>query len=140
MGNARALSASAAATAESARATATLVSRSSETATASSIDTGRWALTGAGRRSIPATRNPAGNRARAGSAPVCDLECVDDLLKHGLATAQHFPEILAVGSVLRVGNVSFEHEVLTRGELMQRHDMLGLDSGTSPREPRIARS
>jgi hypothetical protein len=49
-------------------------------------------------------------------------------------------EILPVGSVLRVGNVSLEHEVITRGELMQRSDMLGFDTGTRPPEPRIARS
>jgi hypothetical protein len=49
-------------------------------------------------------------------------------------------EILPVGSVLRVGNVSLEHEVVTRGELMQRSDMLGFDTGDTPPEPRIARS
>jgi hypothetical protein len=49
-------------------------------------------------------------------------------------------EILPVGSVLRVGNVSFEHEVRSRAELQQLSDTLGVDFGASPPEPRIARS
>ena len=49
-------------------------------------------------------------------------------------------EIIPVGSVLRVGNVSFEHEVRSRAELEQRGDALGYDLGAIAREPRIARS
>ena len=49
-------------------------------------------------------------------------------------------EILPVGSVLRVGNVTFAHELISRRDLMQRGDMLGFDPGTSSPEPRIARS
>jgi pSer/pThr/pTyr-binding forkhead associated (FHA) protein len=48
-------------------------------------------------------------------------------------------EILPVGSVLRVGNISFEHELRSRAELQQQGDMPGYELGT-PREPRIARS
>ena len=49
-------------------------------------------------------------------------------------------EILPVGSVLRVGNVSFEHELRSRAEIGQRGDALGFEIGSSPRESRIARS
>jgi hypothetical protein len=49
-------------------------------------------------------------------------------------------EILPVGSILRVGNVSFEHEVRSRAEMEQKGDVLGFDSGLTPRESRIARS
>jgi hypothetical protein len=49
-------------------------------------------------------------------------------------------EILPVGSVLRVGNVSFEHEVHTREEFDQMGEAIGFNLGTDPREPRIARS
>lgn len=47
-------------------------------------------------------------------------------------------EELAIGSVLRVGNVSFEHEVRSRAAIDQ-HSPAGLDRG-DPREPRLARS
>jgi hypothetical protein len=49
-------------------------------------------------------------------------------------------EILPVGSVLRVGNVSFEHEVRSRSELEQKGGALGFDLAADPRESRIARS
>lgn len=49
-------------------------------------------------------------------------------------------EILPVGSVLRVGNVSFEHEVRSRADFERRGDAFGYDPGASAREPRIARS
>ena len=49
-------------------------------------------------------------------------------------------EILAVGSVLRVGNVSFEHEVRTRAEMQGQLGPIGFEDGTSPSEPRLARS
>ena len=49
-------------------------------------------------------------------------------------------EILAIGSVLRVGNVSFEHEIRTRAEMGQQSDPLGFDHGTNPPEARLARS
>jgi len=49
-------------------------------------------------------------------------------------------EILAIGSVLRVGNVSFEHEIRARAEIGQQSDPLGFDHGTSPPEARLARS
>ncbi len=49
-------------------------------------------------------------------------------------------EILAVGSLLRVGNVSFEHEVMTREEFEAQSDPLNFDHGASPREARLARS
>lgn len=49
-------------------------------------------------------------------------------------------EILAVGSVLRVGNVSFEHEVLTRAEYDRLNDPLSFDHEAAPREARLARS
>ena len=48
-------------------------------------------------------------------------------------------EILPVGSVLRVGNVSFEHEVRSRSQLEQG-DTLGVATGAVSRESRIARS
>lgn len=48
-------------------------------------------------------------------------------------------EILAVGSVLRVGNVSFEHEVLTRAEFELLSDPLNFDNDAAPREARLAR-
>lgn len=48
-------------------------------------------------------------------------------------------EILPVGSVLRVGNVSFEHEVRSRAEMEQQGQALGFDPGAE-RESRIARS
>jgi len=49
-------------------------------------------------------------------------------------------EILAVGSVLRVGNVSFEHEIRTRAELDRLSDPLGFDHGLNPPEAKLARS
>jgi hypothetical protein len=49
-------------------------------------------------------------------------------------------EILAVGSVLRVGNVSFEHEVLTRAEFEGLNDPLNFDREAAPRQARLARS
>jgi hypothetical protein len=47
-------------------------------------------------------------------------------------------EILPVGSVLRVGNVSFEHELRSRAELEQG-DVPGFDASAMRRESRIAR-
>jgi hypothetical protein len=49
-------------------------------------------------------------------------------------------EILATGSVLRVGNVSFEHEVRTRAEIQRQVDPVGFDDGANPPEARLARS
>ena len=48
--------------------------------------------------------------------------------------------VLAVGSILRVGNVSFEHEVRTRAEMELLSDPVGLNRGANPREARLARS
>ena len=48
-------------------------------------------------------------------------------------------EILGIGSVLRVGNVSFEHVVRTRAEVEQQGDLSGLSLGSGSHEPRIAR-
>ncbi len=47
-------------------------------------------------------------------------------------------EVLDVGSLLRVGNVSFEHEVRSRAEIDQQSPA-DLNRG-DPREPRLARS
>ncbi|HEU0309919.1 MAG TPA: TIR domain-containing protein [Sphingomicrobium sp.] len=47
--------------------------------------------------------------------------------------------ILAVGSVLRVGNVLFEHEVRSRAEMEQQGDLAGLGRDDSPPEIRVAR-
>ena len=49
-------------------------------------------------------------------------------------------QILPVGSMLRVGNVSFEHEVLTQAEIDQRIDPARLGLDENPREARLARS
>ena len=49
-------------------------------------------------------------------------------------------EILPVGSVLRVGNVSFEHEVRDRSDLDERGDGFGIGLGAGSRESRIASS
>lgn len=49
-------------------------------------------------------------------------------------------EILPVGSILRVGNVSFEHEVRDRADVEQQGDAPGFDLGAIPRESRVARS
>lgn len=49
-------------------------------------------------------------------------------------------EVLPVGSVLRVGNVSFEHEVRTRAEMQRLSDPPSVNYGADPREPRLARS
>ena len=48
--------------------------------------------------------------------------------------------ILAIGSVLRVGNVSFEHEVRTRAELQRLSDPLSFNHEANPRETRLAKS
>ncbi len=48
-------------------------------------------------------------------------------------------EILPVGSVLRVGNVSFEHEIRPRAELSQGGQPLGFDAEAMRRESRVAR-
>jgi hypothetical protein len=48
-------------------------------------------------------------------------------------------EELAVGSVLRVGNVSFEHEIRSRAEIDRQGDSVGLNRG-DPSQPRLARS
>ena len=49
-------------------------------------------------------------------------------------------QILPVGSVLRVGNVSFEHEVHDRADFEQQKGALGFNLGPNDREPRTARS
>lgn len=48
--------------------------------------------------------------------------------------------ILEVGSVVRVGNVSFEHEIRTRAEMELHGSPAGFNPGAKPREPRLARS
>ena len=48
--------------------------------------------------------------------------------------------VLPVGSVLRVGNVSFEHEIRSSAEIGQHGDPATLNPGANPREPRLARS
>ncbi len=48
--------------------------------------------------------------------------------------------ILELGSVLRVGNVSFEHEVRTRADMELQGNPAGVNPGANPREPRLARS
>jgi TIR domain/FHA domain len=48
-------------------------------------------------------------------------------------------EILSVGSMLRVGNVTFEHEVCTRAELQPRIVPADFDLGTVAREAKVAR-
>lgn len=47
---------------------------------------------------------------------------------------------LAVGSVLRVGNVSFEHEVRTRAEMQRLSDPSSFSHGADRRETRLAKS
>jgi hypothetical protein len=47
--------------------------------------------------------------------------------------------MLAVGSVLRVGNVSFEHQVRTLAELKLPFDPASFDRESAPREARLAR-
>jgi hypothetical protein len=47
--------------------------------------------------------------------------------------------ILAVGSILRVGNVSFEHELRARAEMDRLTDPLGFDLGANPRAAKLAR-
>ena len=47
---------------------------------------------------------------------------------------------LGIGSILRVGAVSFEHEIRTRSEIEQQADPLVFDRGTGSREARLARS
>jgi pSer/pThr/pTyr-binding forkhead associated (FHA) protein len=49
-------------------------------------------------------------------------------------------EILPVGSILRVGNVSFEHEVRSRAEVAKQGDALGFDPATFSPESRVART
>ena len=49
-------------------------------------------------------------------------------------------EILPVGSVLRVGNVSFEHELHSRADMEQQGDPIGFSPGAGSRDARIARS
>jgi hypothetical protein len=49
-------------------------------------------------------------------------------------------EILPVGAILRVGNVSFEHEVRTRAEMPSLNEPVGIRRGRRPDEPRLARS
>jgi len=49
-------------------------------------------------------------------------------------------QILPVGSVLRVGNVSFEHEVHDRAEFERQNDPPGFNLGSNDQEPRTARS
>ena len=49
-------------------------------------------------------------------------------------------EIIAVGSILRVGTVSFEHEVRSRAELDRQSNPASINRGANPREPRLARS
>jgi hypothetical protein len=48
--------------------------------------------------------------------------------------------VLAVGSVLRVGNVSFEHEVRTRAELAWQGAPANINRGPNPRAARLASS
>ena len=49
-------------------------------------------------------------------------------------------EILAIGSVLRVGNVSFEHEVHDRSDIEQQSDPMRFNLRPNGREARAARS
>jgi hypothetical protein len=49
-------------------------------------------------------------------------------------------EILAVASVLRVGNVSFEHEIRTRAQMEVPGNAVGLDPGDGHRPARLANS
>lgn len=49
-------------------------------------------------------------------------------------------EILAVGSVLRVGKVSFEHEIRARAEMPAQDEARGFSAEAKPREARLARS
>lgn len=49
-------------------------------------------------------------------------------------------EILPVGSILRVGNVSFEHELRSREEVERRGDVLGFGGRSTGDAPRVARS
>ncbi|WP_309662003.1 FHA domain-containing protein [Sphingomonas sp.] len=46
---------------------------------------------------------------------------------------------LPVGAVLRVGNVSFEHEIRSRAEIDQQSSAISGNRG-NPREPKLARS
>jgi pSer/pThr/pTyr-binding forkhead associated (FHA) protein len=48
--------------------------------------------------------------------------------------------ILDLGSILRVGNVSFEHEVRPRRDMPVPDDLAGFDRRDRAREARIARS
>lgn len=49
-------------------------------------------------------------------------------------------EILPVGSVLRVGNVSFKYEVRARADMPPHGGPISFDPGARPREARLARS
>jgi hypothetical protein len=49
-------------------------------------------------------------------------------------------EILGLGSILRVGNVSFEHEVRTRAEMGRQIDPASFNQGAMPRQARLAKS
>lgn len=48
--------------------------------------------------------------------------------------------VLAVGSVLRVGNVSFEHEIRSRAEMERQGNTIGINPGAQARPARLARS
>jgi len=48
--------------------------------------------------------------------------------------------VLEVGSILRVGNVSFEHEIRTRAEMELPGDPVGFNRGAKPRLARLAGS
>lgn len=48
--------------------------------------------------------------------------------------------ILAVGSVLRVGNVSFEHEIRSRAEMERQNNPVSVNRGANPPAARLARS
>ncbi len=47
---------------------------------------------------------------------------------------------LPIGSILRVGNVSFEHQLLAATEMEQQNDPLGFDRQASPRPAGLSRS
>lgn len=49
-------------------------------------------------------------------------------------------EILTVGAVLRVGNMSLEHEVRARADMPNAGDPISFNPGVKPREARLARS
>ena len=49
-------------------------------------------------------------------------------------------EILTVGSVLRVGNVSFEYEIRARADMPPHGNPISFNPGRQPREAKLARS